>query len=154
MKQLVIGWGNPLAGDDGIGPRASEILAGRIGGDVHVLSTSYAGLRLVETMRGYDRVIIADVRIDEADTAMDTAVIRPHELAPLGHSIRHDSSLSDALHVFRAMQDPQLPEEIILITVPISAPREWENSLSPTGERAAKLLADAVVRELEVPAVV
>ena len=118
MKQLVIGWGNPIAGDDGIGPRAAEIIAGQVPDDVQVLTTSYAGLRLVETMRGYDRVLIADVhiadvRIDDADAAIRTEVIRPHDLTPLDHSVRHDGTLIEALHAFRAMNDPELPEEII-----------------------------------------
>jgi len=154
MKQLVIGWGNPIAGDDGIGPRVAKIISGRIRGGVHVLSTSYAGLRLVETMRGYDRVIIADARIGEANSALHTDVIYPYDLAPLDHSVRHDGTLIEALQSFRAMHDPELPEVIILISVPISAPTEWKDKLSSTGESAAEQLADAVVRELEVTAVV
>ena len=154
MKQLVIGWGNPIAGEDGIGPRAAEIISSRVPDDVQVFTTSYAGLRLVESMRGYDRVLIADVRIDEADIAIRTDVIRPQDLAPLDHSARHDGTLIEALHAFRAMNDLELPTEIILISVPISAPTEWKDELSPAGESAAKQLADAVVRELEVTAVV
>ena len=105
-------------------------------------------------MRGYDRVIIADARIGEANSALYTDVIRPQDLAPPDHSIRHDSTLIEALHVFHAMHDPELPEEIVLISVPISAPTEWKDELSSTGENAAEQLADAVVRELEVTAVV
>ena len=52
------------------------------------------------------------------------------------------------------MRDSELPEEIILISVPISAPAEWKDKLSPEGERAAHRLADAAVREVEVTAVV
>ena len=153
MKQLVIGWGNPIAGDDGIGPRAAELILKRVPADIHVLSTSYAGLRLVETMRGYDRVIVADVYIADAES-IRTDIIRPHDLGALDHPVRHDSTLIEALHVFRAMNDSQLPEEVILISVPISAPLEWKDELSSTGESAAERLCAAVVHELEEVAAV
>jgi hydrogenase maturation protease len=154
MRQLVIGWGNPLAGDDGIGPRAADIISNRVPADVCVLAGSYSGLRLVESMRGYDRVIIADIRIDETDTALRTDVIRPHELEAPTYPLRHDGSLVEFLHVFRVLNDPELPTEVVLVTAPVPVPGEWRDGLSTAGERAAQRLADAVVHELEVTAVV
>ncbi|MBU1050451.1 hydrogenase maturation protease [Candidatus Bipolaricaulota bacterium] len=154
MKHLVIGWGNPLAGDDGIGPRAAELIANRVPEDVQVCVSSHAGLRLVERMRGYDRVLLADVRIDNHNSELDTTIIHPNELIPLDHSVRHDGSLMEALQVFRSMNDPHLPTEIVIITAPVAAPREWRAELSPSGERAAHQLADALLHQLEVTAVV
>ncbi len=153
MRQLIIGWGNPIAGDDGIGPRAAELAAERVPAHVDVRSCSHAGLRLVELMRGYDRVLIADVRIDDGDAKLRKEILRPHdEEASL--PTRHDGTLREALNAFRTLRDPELPDEIVLFSTPIAAPTTWNAALSQGGEAAAERLADAVIRELEVTAVV
>jgi len=153
MKQLIIGWGNPIAGDDGIGPRAAELIAERASSPVDVRSSSHAGLRLVELMRGYDRVLIADVRIDHEESGLRKEILRPRdENATL--PTRHDGTLREALSAFRTLRDPDLPREIVLFSTPIAAPTTWNAALSQGGEAAAKRLADAVIRELEVTAVV
>lgn len=150
MKQLVIGWGNPWAGDDGIGPRAAERVAERVADRVRVLTSSRSGFSLAEEMLGYDRVIVADIHVDEADSPLRREVIRPRALTPPRHFVRHDGALSDALRVFRALRDPRLPHEVVLLSVPIPSSPAWRDGLSPMGERAAARLADAVLRALEV----
>jgi hypothetical protein len=62
--------------------------------------------------------------------------------------------LVEFLHVFRVLNDPELPTEVVLVTAPVPVPGEWRDGLSTAGERAAQRLADAVVHELEVTAVV
>ena len=154
MRQLVIGWGNPIVGDDGIGIRAAGLLAKRIGKEIPVIASSHAGLRLVERMLGYDRVIVADVHQGAQGSELHREVIHPRELSPLERSVRHDGTLHDALQVMCAMNASDLPEEIVLLSAAIPAPREWRDGLSSGGESAAERLADAVIGELEVTAVV
>jgi len=154
MKQLVIGWGNPIAGDDGIGIRAAALISERIDDSVHVMASSHSGLRLVEWMLGYDRVVVADVRVGDPESGLHRTVIHPQTLPPLEAGVRHDGTLHDALQVMCSMNASELPEEIVLVSTAIPAPREWKDELSETGERAAERLADAVIGELEVTAVV
>ena len=154
MTQLVIGWGNPIAGDDAVGHRAAELIAQHASDDIHVRTTSFGGLRLVESMRGYSRVIVADVRLDDGDPGLHIDVYHPQQMTLEDRSVRHDGTLADALRVFSHLQDAELPNEITVISVPISAPRDWSSELSPSGESAARSLADAVLQELEVTAVV
>lgn len=154
MNQLVIGWGNPIAGDDGIGPRAAKLVSQRVPSSIQVTATSHSGLRLVEGMCGYDRVIVADVRLEDGNTGIRMDVIHPRALDALDHSVRHDSTLIEAVHAFANLSHSDLPKEIILLSVPIPAPTDWRGDLSLAGERAAHCLADAVIHELEVTAVV
>jgi hydrogenase maturation protease len=150
MRQRVIGWGNPLAGDDGIGPRTADLVSARLGHAAEVLSTSCAPFRLVEQMRGFDRVIIADVRLDTQNAAVRREVIHPSELPTQPGLVRHDGPLLDCLQSFRALEDDALPEEIVLLTAPISPAVAWIDGLSAQAEQTAVRLADAVCRELEV----
>lgn len=64
MASLVVGLGNPMLTDDGVGvlvARAVEqALATRVHSQVEVVEASVGGLRLMEMMVGYDRVILVD----------------------------------------------------------------------------------------------
>ncbi len=150
MRQQVIGWGNPLAGDDGIGPRAAELVSACCGHTTEIITTSCAPFRLVEQMRGFDRVIVADVRVDPDDGSVRREVIRPSDLPAHAGLTRHDGPLIDCLQSFRALADDALPEEIVLLSASIASPKNWTARLSETAETAATRLADAVCRELEV----
>ena len=62
MKTLVLGLGNPLVTDDSVGLRVVEelkpLLADR--SDVEISEDYWGGLRLMERMIGFDRVIVVD----------------------------------------------------------------------------------------------
>lgn len=59
-KTLVLGLGNPILSDDGVGLRVAAGLEGRLGEGVTVIEASLAGLDLLELLSGYDRAIIID----------------------------------------------------------------------------------------------
>jgi len=60
-RVLVIGLGNPLLGDEGIGVRVAEELRGlELPSGVDVIDGGTAGLGLISLMEGYQRVIIVD----------------------------------------------------------------------------------------------
>ena len=61
MGVLVIGLGNPLRGDDGVGPRLVEELARReMPPGVQVLDGGAVGLGLLDLVEGRERVIVVD----------------------------------------------------------------------------------------------
>jgi len=62
MKTLVIGLGNPILGDDGVGWKVAKELTTLIDPDtsVEIDCASLGGLSLMERMLGYQRVIVID----------------------------------------------------------------------------------------------
>lgn len=65
MRTLVLGLGNELAGDDGVGPLAARALAERLAreGRAHVaevVESSASGLTLLEALTGHERAIVID----------------------------------------------------------------------------------------------
>jgi hydrogenase maturation protease len=61
MKALVLGIGNPILSDDGVGIRvAREVGKNLKDPHITVSETSTAGLSLLDSMVGYDKVIIID----------------------------------------------------------------------------------------------
>lgn len=62
MKTLVVGLGNVILGDEGVGIYVAEEIAKRIGTheSIKVVRTSWGGLNLLDFFDGVDRVIVID----------------------------------------------------------------------------------------------
>ena len=80
MQTLIIGLGNPLVTDDSVGLRVAAELRSQLAGrpDVAVTEDYWGGLRLMEQMVGYDRVIVIDA------ICSGTAAGTIHHLTPGG----------------------------------------------------------------------
>ena len=59
MKTLIMGIGNPILTDDGVGIRIAEAIKTERPG-VEMIETSEAGMALVDYVAGYDKLIIVD----------------------------------------------------------------------------------------------
>ena len=96
---LVVGLGNPLRGDDGIGPRlASELARRQLPPGVRVIDGGSGGLDLLRLWDGWPRVVI----VDAADVAQEPGrFVRftPDEVRLLGTDDRfslHHAGLAEA----------------------------------------------------------
>jgi hydrogenase maturation protease len=151
-RTVVVGLGNPILGDDGIGWRVAEAVQAQRP-DISVEYLSLGGLSLMEQLVGYERAIIID-SIQTRD-GRDGQVYRlPLEELPdfsAGHTTAaHDTSLQTALRLGRAM-GARLPDEITVVG--IEAPRVWDFSeeLSPAVEAAIPEATRVVLEVLRGP---
>jgi hydrogenase maturation protease len=62
MRTLILGLGNPILSDDGIGLSIAQRLEGRWSG-VDVTTTTIVGLGLLDLVKGYDKVFLIDACI-------------------------------------------------------------------------------------------
>ena len=79
-KTLILGLGNPILSDDGVGLVVAERLRGRVDG-VDVISTPLTGLHLLDLMVGYDAVFLIDAMITTESQAGELTFIRPDEIS-------------------------------------------------------------------------
>lgn len=102
MSTLVLGLGNTLRGDDGIGVRAVEALAREPWGGVEVtfLATPQLLIEHVELLHSADRVVFVDAAVD-----VPPAVITASDVAPLdGAAVTfHDLTPGVLLALCRSM---------------------------------------------------
>jgi hydrogenase maturation protease len=110
-ETLIIGLGNPLVSDDSVGLRvAAELrraLAGREG--VEVAEDYWGGLRLMERMIGYRRVIVIDAICTGAAPGT-LHRLTPDSIATQKSASAHDVSLPTAL-AFGRQAGAELPED-------------------------------------------
>ncbi len=66
MKTLVIGYGNVLRGDDGVGPAVADRLAALALKDVEVRSATQLQLEWAAEWSGYERVVLIDAAVEGA----------------------------------------------------------------------------------------
>lgn len=167
-RTLVVGLGNPILGDDGVGWRIAEEVSRRSGipvGDaplrgpqtssrepVTIECYSLAGLSLMERLIGYDRVILIDALNTGQHEQGAVVCFTLAEMDDLtcGHSASaHDVSLKQALQLGRSMGEP-LPDDAQLHVVAVEARHvyDFQESLSPAIAAAVPLAAQKALELL------
>lgn len=145
---LVIGLGNPILGDDGVGWRVAEKVREAVDDpEVDVLCLSLGGLALMEHLAGYRRAVIVDAMTTGAAPG-SLHRFSARELDELGaqHTASvHDLSLRSALAFGRQM-GLDLPEDIRVVGVEARPEFEFGDSL---GEAVSRALPEAVAAVLD-----
>ena len=130
---LVVGLGNPILGDDGVGWRVAQEIETRLAGaDVEVVCLALGGVALMEQLVGYRRAIIIDAMTTGA--ALGTVLCVPVEELPnpaAGHTASsHDTSFATALSLGRKL-GAALPNEVWVVAVEAERLYEFSAGLSP-----------------------
>jgi hydrogenase maturation protease len=156
---IVVGLGNPVLGDDGVGWRVADeverrLAAGPSGGpgsEVEIQRLGVGGLRLMECLTGYGTAILVDAA-EFPDRPIGEVRTCPFEdLADhaAGHlDSAHDASLRTALVLGRRL-GADLPAIIHAVTVQARRTDEFSEQLSPEVAAAVPGAADAVLAIIE-----
>jgi hydrogenase maturation protease len=140
VKTLIVGLGNPLLGDDGVGWVIAEQLQQRIdqvvssaNGDIEVTCLAVGGLSLMEHLIGYDRVILIDA-INTGQRALGNLFQFPLDRLPnqaFGHMCSaHDTTLQNALEVGRRL-GARLTGRITIVGIETNQIYDFSEELSP-----------------------
>ncbi|MGZ4786102.1 MAG: hydrogenase maturation protease [Acidimicrobiales bacterium] len=142
---LVIGLGNPVRGDDGVGWRVIEAVEDRLEAmgatgrpvGVELDRLAVGGLSLMERLVGYERAILVDA-LEEGVTPGTVSHRSLDELTggPTAHlDSSHDASLAAALAAGSAL-GATLPSDITVVGVEIRDADVFSDQLSPAVEAA------------------
>jgi hydrogenase maturation protease len=116
MKILILGLGNELLSDDGVGILAARNLKEQLDDSVEVIESSLSGIALLELFAGHDKAIV----IDAVCTGRDPAgFIREFDSASLGPVLApspHYSGLPEILALARQLE-VEFPREIRIFAV-------------------------------------
>lgn len=151
MKTLIIGLGNPILSDDGVGWKVVEQLQTIVNGQSSIVceTASLGGLSLMERLIGYDRVILVD-SMETGQNPIGSVTVFPLEALtnPMaGHSASaHDTSLRTALETGQRM-GLAVPREVTVVAIEAAQVYEFSEELSPA-VAAAVPVASQVVFEI------
>jgi hydrogenase maturation protease len=152
MNTLVIGLGNPILGDDGVGWVVAHEIARKTAGrqDVEVDCLSLGGLSLMERLTGCERVILVDSIFTAEKPVGTLSIIKLTELPDRssGHTTAvHDTSLRNALSIGRSMNIP-LPrdEEISIVAIEAENVYDFSETLSPAVAAAVPKAVESILQ--------
>ncbi|MBU0705210.1 MAG: hydrogenase maturation protease [Chloroflexi bacterium] len=151
MKTLVLGLGNPILTDDGVGIHVVRAAAGRLRRpDVDVAEASLGGLRLLDTVVGYDRLILVDAIQSSGGRPGQVYRLGPGDLRSSMHSASsHDLSLPAAMELGRRL-GMVLPEDeaITILAVEVEDVVTFGEACTPHVQAAIPRVAQMVLEQV------
>lgn len=153
MKTLVLGMGNPILSDDGVGIRvAQEIQKSLADPEVTVAEAALGGLALLDLLPGYDRVIIIDAIQTEGGKVGALYRLGVDDFAFAKHlSSPHDMNFFTALEL-GARLGMAIPPEITIFAVEVEDVTTVSEECTPKVKEAIPACVETVLRELNTPA--
>ncbi len=160
MKTLVIGLGNPLLGDDGVGWRVAEDISCRLPksaetseATIEVDCLAGGGLSLMERLVGYDAAILIDA-IDIGRGPIGSVYRYTLDELPnqnAGHtSSAHETNLQTALQVGSSL-GAALPDRVTVIAIESPHVYDFTEELTPAVAAAVPRAIDMVLQLLHLP---
>jgi hydrogenase maturation protease len=147
----VIGLGNTLLTDDGVGVYAAREIRRRLDGqfpDVDIVESEVAGFALLELMAGWERVILIDAVAFDGIEPGEVFRIHPQDLRT---SLRirsvHEIDLPTALELGRRL-GMSMPDEVLIFAVQAQDCRTFGERLNEPVQAACARAVDMVIEEI------
>ena len=168
MKTLIVGLGNPILTDDGVGVKVAYAVEEALKNsrswtslrmpaskdDITVTEAGVGGLRLMEMMIGYDRVILIDAIIhtngnnSAPGTIFQMSQQDLEDISLTQHSASaHDTTLNTALEMADRM-GLHLPEEVLIFAVEVEEIFVFSNEPTPAVAAAIPKVTQMVLDEI------
>jgi hydrogenase maturation protease len=144
---LVLGLGNPILGDDGVGWKVAEAVQAASIPSIEVDFASLGGLSLMERMLGYSHVVLIDcMETDREPIGTVRALSLADLLNPMaGHSASaHDTSLITALQTAQSM-GADVPVRVDIVTIEAKLSYDFSEQLSPEIAAAVPVALEQVL---------
>ncbi|MFN2196896.1 MAG: hydrogenase maturation protease [Anaerolineales bacterium] len=152
-KILIVGLGNPILGDDGVGWEVAEQIRQQVqdpGVDIECLAVG--GLRLMEFMIGYDQAIVIDSLTSWEYPVGRVTGFLLEDMPDLtaGHTTSaHDTSLQTALEMGRRMGF-DLPEQVNVIGIEAHQVYDFSETLTEPVQAAVPVAVERVLDLLAI----
>lgn len=148
MKTLVLGLGNTILCDDGIGIYVARALVGRLGGVAHVREAELAGLDLIEMLKGYERAYIVDAIQLDGEKPGTVFRMRPDDIRSTPRLASfHDIDLLTALELGRRLGFP-MPHEVVIFGVQVEDARTLGETCTEPVSGVIAPLCDEIAGEI------
>ena len=146
---LVIGCGNLLAADDGVGLHVVRSLKEcKLPDGVKVIEAGCPGLNLLDLWDGVERVILVDAVMSGAPPGtvhcFDASLLPPREVMPLSS---HGINVIDAVELGKKLG--KLPERLLVVGVEIVTEEAFVEELSPAVAAAVPRARARILEEIK-----
>ena len=151
MKTIVLGVGNQILGDDGVGVHIANELRKHVKDpDIIIDEAVTGGMNLLELILGYEKAIIIDAVRSENARDGDVKKIPLSSFSTFHACNPHDVSLFEAIKMAKKMGEDRIPKEIVIIGIlmkKISC--EFSEKLSPVIQDAVPKALTLIISEIK-----
>lgn len=150
MKTLVLGLGNEILCDDGVGIYVARELKKALADrkDISVAEAGLAGLGLLDLLAGYQKAIVIDaIQTRDGETGQ-VYRLKSNDLAATRHTAStHNVNLASALELGRQL-GLSLPSEIIIFGIEVADVTTFNEQCTPQVKKAIPKCVDMVLQEI------
>lgn len=149
MRTIVVGVGNPILGDDGVGVHVVNELKKYVDSkDIKIEEAATGGLNLLDTIVGFERAIIVDAV--EGNNVGEVKEIRIDEFSSVHSYNPHDISFKEAIELAEKLGENRIPKEIKIIGITIkNASNEFGEKLSEEVSKAIPRAISMILKEIK-----
>jgi len=149
VKILVLGVGNPILSDDGVGIHVARELKNKRLPGVHVEELAASGLELLDVVRGYDKVVIVDAIQTKAGKPGDLHVLDEKDFEKSIHgSSPHGINIATALALGRKIVPKEMPEKVVFFAIEAKDVLNVSEKLTPEVARALPGIIKSIEKEV------
>jgi len=145
MKTIILGVGNPILGDDGVGIHVANQIKKKIQHpNITIDEAITGGMNLLDLLLGYDKAIIIDAVKTQKGIQGEVKRIPLTDFNTMHSCNPHDVSLIEAIEMAKKMGETKIPKEIVIIGILMERiPCEF-------GEKLSKEISAAVPKAVEM----
>jgi len=151
VKTLILGIGNPILGDDGVGFHVAQELARRVKDDaIDIEDACTGGLNLLDLMAGYDKVIIIDAIKTEQGEPGEIYKLRPEDFSTSVHlaSSLHDVNFPTVLEIGNKFMPGEMPREIVIFAIEVEEIETFTEEMTTKVQEAVPQVVKLVLGEI------
>jgi len=151
MKTIVLGIGNLILGDDGVGVHVvNKIKKHADSPNITVDEAITGGMNLLDLLLGYDKAIIIDAVKSESSENGEVKRILLSDFTTMHSCNPHDVSLIEAIEMAKKLGEERIPKEIIIIGIMMKEiPCEFGEELSEKIAAAVPKAVEMTLKEIE-----
>jgi len=151
MKTIILGIGNPILSDDGVGVHVANELKKQIQNpNITIDEAITGGMNLLDLILGYDKAIIVDAVKTENGVNGEVKRIPLNNFSTMHSCNPHDVSLIEAIEMAKKLGEDRIPKEIVVIGVMMKEiPCEFGEELSDKIAAAVPKAVDMTLNELK-----
>jgi len=152
MRTLILGIGNSILGDDGVGIRVARQLARLVKDkNIDVVEANVDGLNLLDLILGYDRLIVIDAIVTEDGEVGEIYRLKPEQICqPSGSAISpHHFNLATTLEIGKRLFPNKIPGEVIVYAVGTQEVAQVTEEMTDRVENTVPRVTGLILAELE-----
>lgn len=151
MNTIILGIGNPILKDDGVGIHVANSIEKELTNSNIKIDVAFTGgMNLLDLMRGYDKAILIDAMRMKNKKIGEVGLFDSNNFDTFHTCNPHDVSLNEAINLAKKLGDDNIPKEIKIVGINIGEfSYEFGENLSCEVEKAIPKAINIVKKEVE-----